>query len=268
MDAALVSFGATRGCAAHGNVKSSARLLCPPERRTEFEGWDTSYVHDLSPGSGTTALEPASGSREHINARAWESVWVCDEMRSAIVRQCADVSKLMYHMCIDGICSIMDLLAAFDGQMRASVSASLSGDLPVHSWWQATTGVTCGQPHHVPLPGLHHDRPPTTAEYQARTCEAFARLVSTLPTNAAQLLMGQLDEDLAWRELLWHNVLSGTEDAMQDLPSPSLKHARGITPDDGDGDDEHPLPRKRMKIQVLITACVDTARSSRAASDA
>ena len=54
---------------------------------------------------------------------------------------------------------------------------------------------------------------------------SLARLVSTLPTNAAQLLLGQLDEALAERELLWHNVLSGTEDAMQDLPH-SISRAR------------------------------------------
>ena len=48
------------GCAPRGHAKSPARLLCPPERRTEFEGWDTSYVHDtvdfLTPELGTTAL--------------------------------------------------------------------------------------------------------------------------------------------------------------------------------------------------------------------
>ena len=30
LDAALASFGATLGCAAHGNIKSSSRLPCPP----------------------------------------------------------------------------------------------------------------------------------------------------------------------------------------------------------------------------------------------
>ena len=55
------------------------------------------------------------------------------------------------------------------------------------------------------------------AEYDARTDAALARLVSTLPTNAAQRLLGQLDEALAERELLWRNALSGGEDAMQDL---------------------------------------------------
>ena len=82
---------ATRGCAAHGNVKSSARLLCPPERQHEFHGWDTPYVCDtfdvFAPEAGTTALGSAFGSREHINARAWESVRACDEMRSAIARR-------------------------------------------------------------------------------------------------------------------------------------------------------------------------------------
>ena len=39
LDAALASFGATRGCVAHGNAKSSSRLLCPPERMLEFQGW-------------------------------------------------------------------------------------------------------------------------------------------------------------------------------------------------------------------------------------
>ena len=141
------------GRIALGNAKSSARLLCPPERFHEFSGWDTAYVRDtvvvLSPGA--TALGSAFGTREQINARAWESVHACDELRSAIngvdhaptelvlTRQCADVSKLMYHMRINGDILDHDLLASFDGQLRASVANSLAGDLPDHSWWQATT---------------------------------------------------------------------------------------------------------------------------------
>ena len=111
--------------------------------------WDTLFVHDtvtvLSTDSGTTALGSAFGSREHINARVWESVRACDEMRSAIVsvdhaptemvltRQCADVSKFKFHMRINGDILDHDLLASFDGQLPASVSASLCGDLPDHS---------------------------------------------------------------------------------------------------------------------------------------
>ena len=108
LDSALAFFGATRGRIALGNAKSSARLLCPPERIHEFSGWDTAYVRDtvvvLSPDAGTTALGSAFSTREQINARAWESVRACDELRSAIngvdhaptelvlTRQCADVS--------------------------------------------------------------------------------------------------------------------------------------------------------------------------------
>ena len=120
------------------------------ERQHDFQGWDTPYVHDTvdvrAPEACTTALGSAFGSREHIDARAWESARASDEMRSAIgsvdhaptemvlTRQCADVSKHMYHMRIGGDMLDQDLLVAFDGQLRASVSASLNGDLPDHSW--------------------------------------------------------------------------------------------------------------------------------------
>ena len=72
-DPLLRALDAGRVCA-HGNVKTSARLLCPAERQTEFQGWDTPYVHDtvdvLTQESATTALGSAFGSNEHINARA------------------------------------------------------------------------------------------------------------------------------------------------------------------------------------------------------
>ena len=45
---------------------------------------------------------------------------------------------------------------------------------------------------------------------------------------------------------------------MRDQPPPAPRHARGITPDDGDGDDEHPHTRKRTKIQGVITAYIDS----------
>ena len=96
------------------------------------------------------------------------------------------------------------------------------------------------------------------AEYDTRTDEALSRLVSALPTTTAHELLSKFDEALAQPELLWHNVLTGTEDAMRDLPSPSLRHTQGITPDDGDDNDEHPLARTRVKIQGVITACVDS----------
>ena len=257
LDGALATFRATRECAAHGNVKSSARLLCLPERQHEFQGWDTPYVHDtvdvLAPEAGTTA-------REHINARAWESVRACDETRSAIgsvdhtshTRWSSPGSALMSpSLCIT--CASTETcwtrtLVAFDGQLRASVSASLNGDLPDHSWWQATTGVTCGglglcTALGIALPASvacrllvstmvdHFSRAfgvPNQlimAEYDARTDAALTHLVATLPPNAAQLLLGQLDEALAQRELSWgRRFLAGSAHS---LPSARPRHHSG-----------------------------------------
>ena len=200
----------------------------------------------------------------------------------------------MYLMRTNGDALDDDLLASVDGQLCASVSASLCGDLPDHSWWQTITGVTCGglglrTALVVALPAFvasrimcrplvstlvdHFSAVPLGSRSWLNTTRALtkpSRALSQPPTNAAQLLVAQLDEAFAERELLWRSVLSGTEDAMENLPSPSLRHARGITPDDGDRDDEHPLARKRLKIQALVTTCVDTGvhQGSRAAPDA
>ena len=237
----------------------------PSDFTSSVSGWDTAYVRDtvvvLSPDAGTTALGSAFGTREQINARAWESVRACDELRSAIngvdhaptelvlTRQCADVSKLMYHMRINGDILDHDLLASFDGQLRASVSNSLSGDLPDHSWWQATTGVTVGglglrTAVTVALPAfvasrilsrplvvtmvdrlcaaIGASRQTIMAEYDTRTDEALSRLASTLPTATALDLLAKLDEAYAESHLSWQNVLSGSEPAMRDQPSPAL----------------------------------------------
>ena len=143
LNAALASFGATRGNAAHGNFKSSARLLCPPERRTEFERWDTSFVHDtvdvLSLDSGTTALGSTFDSREHINLRS--SVLITPPLRCSSPGSVLTCPSSCITSAFNGDLLDHDLLAAFDGQRRASVSASLS-DLPDH------------------LVAGHHGRPP------------------------------------------------------------------------------------------------------------
>ena len=61
-----------------------------------------------------------------------------------LTRQCADVSKLTYHLRLNGDNVDHSLLATFDSQLRSAVSVLLIGDLPDHSWWQATTGVLFG----------------------------------------------------------------------------------------------------------------------------
>ena len=196
-----------------------------------------------------------------------------------------DLFKLMYHMRINGDILDHDLLASFDGQHRASVATSLAGDLPDHSWWQATTGVTVGglglrTAVTVALPAfvasrilsrplvvtmvdhlcaaIGASRQTIMAVYDARTDEALSRLASTLPTATALDLLAKLDEAYAECHLSWQNVLSGSEPAMRDQPPPAPRHVRGIAPDDGDGDDEHPHTRKRTKIQGVITAYIDS----------
>ena len=165
----------------------------------------------------------------------------------------------MYHMRINGDILDHDLLASFDGQLRASVSTSLAGDLPDHSWWQATTGVAVGglglrTAVTVALPAfvasrilsrslvatmvdhfcaaIGASRQTIMAEYDARTDEALSRLASTLPTVTALDLLAKLDEAYAECHLSWQNVLSGSEPAMQDQPLSAPRHARGITPDE------------------------------------
>ena len=49
---------------------------------------------------------------------------------------------------------------------------------------------------------------------------------SPLPIAAARELFARIDEVLSERALLWSNVLSATEDAMRDLPTPSAARSR------------------------------------------
>ena len=218
--------------------------LCPPERMSEFVGWDTSYVDDtvtvLSSDSATTALGSSFGSREHINARAWESVRACDEMRSAIVnadhantemvltRQCADVSKLMCRMRINGDVLDHDLLASFDEQLRGLVSASLCGD----SWWQPPRGSlvaawASARPLELPFtpssPAASCDAPLVSSmvdHFSAAVGNSSQLIKAEHDTRADEALSSPLSRQLLPRSWLpsscGANFFPGTEDAMQD----------------------------------------------------
>ena len=77
------------------------------------------------------------------------------------------------------------------------------------------------------------------AEYDARTDAALTRLVSTLPPTRPSFYWDSLTKP-------WLIVSFLAQRPLWDRGRhPSLRHARGITPDDGDGDDEHHLARKR-----------------------
>ena len=60
---------------------------------------------------------------------------------------------------------------------------------------------------------------PIPAEYDTRTDEALSRLVCTLTVAVAQDLLVEVGEALPKRGLLWRSVLTGTDDAMRDLPT-------------------------------------------------
>ena len=128
-----------------------------------------------------------------------------------LTRQRADVSKLMYHMRINGDFLDHDLLASFDGRLRASVSACLCGYpgrllVAGHHGsllWRLGLRTALGAALPAFVASRIMCRPlvstmafgapshPIMAEYDTRPDEAPSRLVSTLPAAVAQDLVVQ-----------------------------------------------------------------------------
>ena len=111
-----------------------------------------------------------------------------------LTRKCADVSSVDHSP-----------LAMFDTQLRAAVAASLIGDLPDQSWWQATTVVLFG--------GLGF----RTARSVALPALVSSRLVS-------RLLVRTLSEHFSMQtgaslHLLHHAYARRTEDAILSVVS-------------------------------------------------
>ena len=106
-------------------AKSSARLSCPRQRRHEFKGSDIASVRRtvqvVNPDENISASGGPFGSLEHINAQVREAV---DYGPTEVVlpRQCADVSKLTFHLRLNGDKVDHSLLAML------AVSPSLIGD--------------------------------------------------------------------------------------------------------------------------------------------
>ena len=81
-------------------------------------------------------------------------------------------------------------------------------------------------------------------------------LVWTLPPNSGDLLLQQLDQGTAERDLLSYSLCHGEEAA----PSHSQDFSgqnRCITPEDGDGDPEFPQCQQRMHARAAhrLWAC-------------
>ena len=155
LDLALLSFGATCGTLEHGNAKSPARLLCPPEQRHEFQGWDTAFVRRtvqvLTPDDNTSALGAPFGSLDQINERVREAVESSGELRQVILsldraptevvlaRQCADFSKLTFHLRLNAMKVDPSLLANF--RLPTSLCHQCVPHCGSAGPRQATTGV-------------------------------------------------------------------------------------------------------------------------------
>ena len=80
-DVAIGRFGASRGQGT--NVKSVARLVCPPGRVDEFQGWDTEYVRS------SCKVELPNSSTEVLGATIGEDT----DIQDAALGKCQKVQK-------------------------------------------------------------------------------------------------------------------------------------------------------------------------------
>ena len=157
-DLEIDAIGASRGSGQ--DVKSSVRLICPPERCSEFDGWATAYVRNTckvpAPNSPAVALGSVIGDISSIRQKALETCKKVKSKRSAIAtlghaaselvltRMCADVGNVTYWMRCYG-----DLLRGvvsdeFDADLRAAVEDTLDGPVSDTAWWQSGLGVADG----------------------------------------------------------------------------------------------------------------------------
>ena len=174
---------------AHGNAKSSARLLCPPERKSEFVGWDTSYVHDT-----VTVLSSDSGTCDEM--RKWSSPG--SVLTSSSCTTCASAATCWAATCDDGQprASVRPLSAATSRTTRCrppqvSPAVGWGSARPSESPFPPSSPVaSCVRPlvstmvDHISA-ALGNPSQQIMAAYDTRTDEALTRLVSTLPSATA-----------------------------------------------------------------------------------
>ena len=128
--------GLSRTATPTAQLASCAR----PERRHEFQGWDTyvrRIVQVLNPDDNASALSASfSAPLDHINAQVRQAVECSTELRQAILsrgprsplRWCSPDSARMspnspYHLRLNGDTVDHSLLATFDSQLRSASSA-------------------------------------------------------------------------------------------------------------------------------------------------
>ena len=153
----LPPFGSTRGvCGARQRQELRASAL-PTRAHVGVCGGGTPRTCTTPPTSSAWTRAPRRwgqllAPREHINLRAWESVRACDEMRSSAlitlplgwsspgsVLPCpsSSITSASTEKCLITTCWLLLMGSCQPRERFAQLP-------PDHSWWQATTGVTCG----------------------------------------------------------------------------------------------------------------------------
>ena len=193
-----------------------------------------------------------------------------------VFTRCPDFSD---HMRIDGGVLDHDLLASIDG-LRSAAGASLCEDLFDHSWWEATTAVAHGglgfrAALSVALLSFVLDRV-TSKPFVRTMVEHFLRghlghtIVSVHHTHRRSRGSPRFHSPRCGGPRVCGTTQRGTRRTGASVTKCGCRHGgctgrssgtgtstRGMTPEDGDGDDEHPRARKRMKVQGVTTLWID-----------
>ena len=158
MDTAIESFGGRREIGRES--KSVARLLCPPGRVREFDGWSSGYIESTckvrqasSPPKVLGALVGDQAvTTEHFRStcskvtKSREGIASLDNAQCELVlqRRCFDVSKVSYLLRLNGDRVDVAALEEFDGALRGATEDALRGKLRDEGWVQSTLGVDAG----------------------------------------------------------------------------------------------------------------------------
>ena len=159
VDEAISSFGGRRETGAEG-CKSVARLLCPAERATDFEGWHRGYIGetckvrtaDTPPKvlgamlghSGVVTQQLRDTCAAVANVREAVAILESPQCELVLNRRCLDVSKVSYILRCNGDRVETEALSDFDAALRGATEDAIRGKLRDEGWIQATLGVDAG----------------------------------------------------------------------------------------------------------------------------
>ena len=157
-DAKIQEIGATRGSGPQ--VKSTAKLVCPPEMEASVPCWLTDYVRSTCRIMDTNSPSVVLGATiGHDDDVTHDALAICGKVRRlrerigdinhpgtelVLTRRCCDVAKLQYWLRCYGDTLADNVASSFDRDLRTGVEHTLGGAVPDSSWWQSTLGVKVG----------------------------------------------------------------------------------------------------------------------------